>query len=52
MPVAAGIMMVVGFIYFGWTEDEVSTFYVFLSMLFALAGGLPARAAADAFVEA
>jgi uncharacterized ion transporter superfamily protein YfcC len=48
---AAGIVMVVGFIYFGWTEGEVSTFYVFLSMVFALAGGLKASVAADAFVD-
>jgi len=41
----------VGFIDFGWTEGEVSTFYVFLSMVFALAGGLRASVAADAFVD-
>jgi uncharacterized ion transporter superfamily protein YfcC len=43
--------MVFGFIDFGWTEGDVSTFYVFLSMVFAMIGGLKARVAAEAFVE-
>jgi uncharacterized ion transporter superfamily protein YfcC len=47
----AGAVMVFGFIYFGWTEGNVSTFYVFLSMVFALVGGLKARVAAEAFVD-
>jgi len=47
----AGGMMVIGFVYFGWKEGEVSAFYVFLSLLFAIIGGLPARVAADAFVD-
>jgi uncharacterized ion transporter superfamily protein YfcC len=47
---AAGAAMVLGFVYGGWGESEVSTFYVFLSLAFAILGGLGAAAAADAFV--
>jgi len=47
----AGIAMVAGFVYFGWTENEVSTFYVFLSLVFAVVGGLKARVASHAFVS-
>lgn len=48
---AAAIVMVVGFLRFGWKENEVSTLYVALSMVLAIAGGLSASQAANAFVD-
>ena len=47
----AGAVMVLGFVYGGWGESQVSTLYVFLSLAFAIIGGLRANAAATAFVE-
>jgi uncharacterized ion transporter superfamily protein YfcC len=48
---AAGLIMVFGSIFWGWKEDELGTFYVGAALLFAIAGGLAAADAADAFVE-
>jgi uncharacterized ion transporter superfamily protein YfcC len=47
----AAAMMVVGFIKWHWGIAELSTYYVFLSFVFAIVGRLKASVAADAFVD-
>jgi len=47
----AGAVLICGSALWGWREDEISAYYVALSLLLALLGGLRAGDAADAFVD-
>ncbi len=47
----AGIILVFGSVLWGWHENEIGAYYICLSIIFALLGGLNARDAADAFVD-
>lgn len=47
----AGMLLVMGSIFWGWKEDALGTFYVILAMVFALLGGVKPADAADAFAD-
>jgi uncharacterized ion transporter superfamily protein YfcC len=49
--VPAGVLLVLGSAFWNWHENEIAAYYLALSLVFALIGGLGAGKAADAFVD-
>lgn len=48
---AAAVLLIFGSVTWNWHESQISAYYIGLSLLFALCGGLDATDAADAFLD-